>query len=294
MIKPGLDWKKISIAITLLVFTRGVFVLCVLPPFEGWDEYQHIAYMVYLREQRDLPAFGKAKVPDSMPAMLRRYPHPALANNQHWRWGTKTYQTFWDQTKNPAVDDSAKLPIYQAQQGPLYYVVALPVWIIASKLGELAQIYSLRLLNVLFLAAAVFIFLQTIARSIPNLRHRLIVAILVGTYPLYVITAARVTNCALSILFGSAALYYIVRAIEKKPPFRYLTLAACCVGLGILAKATMMTMIPVLIVGVVICAYRHKLNVRASVKTLAACIGIVFLSWRRFSSATIEPVAWLI
>ena len=276
MSKPGLDWKKISIAITLLVLTRGIFVLCVLPPFEGWDEYQHIAYMVYLREQRDLPSFGKAKVPDSVPEMMRRYPHSAVANTQHWRWGTKSYDAFWDETKNPPVNASHKLPLYQAQQGPLYYVVALPVWIIFSKLGELAQIYALRLLNVLFLAAAVFIFLQTLARSIPNLRHRLIVALLVGTYPLYVITAARVTNCALSILFGAAALYYIVRAIEKRP-FRYLTLAACCVGLGILAKATMVTMIPVLMAGIVICAYRHKLNARATVKALAACVGILFL-----------------
>ena len=276
MPKPGLDWKKISIAITLLVLTRGIFVLCVLPPFEGWDEYQHIAYMAYLREQRELPSFGKTKVPDSVPEMMRRYPHSALANNQHWRWGTKTYDTFWDETKNPNVDTSHKIPLYQAQQGPLYYVVALPVWIISSKLGELAQIYALRLLNVLFLAAAVFIFLQTLAHSVPNLRHRLIVALLVGTYPLYLITAARVTNCALSILFGAATLYYIVRAIEKRP-FRYLTLAACFVGMGILAKATVVTMIPVLMAGIAICAYRHKLNASASAKVLAACVGILVL-----------------
>lgn len=276
MSKPGLNWKKISIAIALLVLTRGVFVLCVLPPFEGWDEYQHIAYIVYLREHRELPSFGKSKVPDSMAGMMRPYPHSSLANPQHWLWGTKPYDTFWDETQNETVYVPHQVPLYEAQQGPLYYVVALPFWIVFSKLGDLAAIYALRLLNVLFLAAAVFIFLQTLARSIPNLRHRLIIALLVATYPLYLITAARVTNCALSILFGALTLYYIVSAIEKRP-FRHLTLAACCLGLGILAKATMLTMIPVLIAGILICAYRHKLSARASIKALAVCVGILLM-----------------
>ena len=271
-----LEWKRISIAIALLVLVRGVFLLCVLPPFEGWDEYQHIAYIVYLRENRELPAYGKSTVPPSMAGMLRRYPHASLDNQQTWRWGTKTYDTFWDQTQNETVNSQPQTPLYEAQQGPLYYVVALPFWIIFSRLGELAPIYALRLINVLFLAAAVFIFLQTLAKSIPNLRHRLIIALLVATYPLYLITAARVSNCSLSILFGALTLYYLISAIRKRP-LRYFTLATCCLGLGILAKATMLTMIPVVFVGVLFCAYRHKFSLRTSLKTLAACAGILLL-----------------
>ena len=275
MSRPASDWKKISIAIVLLVLVRGVFLLSVLPPFEGWDEYQHIAYIVYLRQHHELPSF-RSRVPNLMPEMLRRYPHPDLAYQQHWRWGTKPYNTFWDETANKTVDDTFQIPLYEAQQGPLYYVVALPFWIIFSRLGELAPIYALRLINVLFLAAAVFIFLQTLAKSIPNLRHRLIIALLVATYPLYLITAARVSNCSLSILFGALTLYYIVSAIRERP-LRYFTLATCCLGLGILAKATMLTMVPVLFIGGVFCAYRHKFNVRTSLKTLAVCAGILLV-----------------
>jgi hypothetical protein len=27
---------------------RAPLYLCVFPPFEGWDEYQHLAYIVHL------------------------------------------------------------------------------------------------------------------------------------------------------------------------------------------------------------------------------------------------------
>src|SRR5216684_8021753 len=66
------QWKKICLALTLLIVARGVFVLCVLPPFEGWDEYQHIAYIVYIKEQREIPRFGHSTVPRSMNEMLQR------------------------------------------------------------------------------------------------------------------------------------------------------------------------------------------------------------------------------
>ncbi len=275
MSRSAPDWKKISIAIVLLVLVRGVLLLSVLPPFEGWDEYQHIAYIVYLREHHEMPSF-RTTVPNSMAEMLRRYPHPELAYQQHWRWGTKPYNTFWDETPTQTVDGASQIPLYESQQGPLYYLVALPFWIIFSSLGDLAAIYALRLINLLFLAAAVFIFLQTLAKSVPNLRHRLIVALLVATYPLYLIAAARVSNCALSILFGALTLYCIVSAIKERP-FRYLTLATCCLGLGILAKATMLTMVPVVFIGGLFCAYRHKLNLRTSLKTLAVCAGLLLL-----------------
>jgi 4-amino-4-deoxy-L-arabinose transferase-like glycosyltransferase len=276
MSNPAPDWKKISIALVLLVLVRGVFLLSVLPPFEGWDEYQHIAYIVYLRENRALPSYGVSKVPHSMAEMLRRYPHSDWDYQQSLGWGTMKYDTFWTQTQKPTIDDQSPIQLYEAQQGPLYYVVALPFWIAFSSLGDLAGIYALRLLNVLFLAAAVFIFLQMLAKCIPNLRHKLIIGLLVATYPLYLITAARVTDCALSILFGSLTLYFVISALKEKP-LRHLTLATCCLGLGILAKATMFTMIPVVFAGVPICAYRRQLSGRTLLKALAACVGLMLI-----------------
>ena len=107
-----------------------MFVLSVLPPFEGWDEYQHIAYIVYLKEEKALPRFGTSTVPRSMIEMLQRYPHSNFDNEQNSRWGTRTYKDFWTVESNEIRNDQRDIGLYQAQQAPLYYLVALPFWLI--------------------------------------------------------------------------------------------------------------------------------------------------------------------
>ncbi|MDQ5846414.1 MAG: glycosyltransferase family 39 protein [Acidobacteriota bacterium] len=273
----ALPWKKITIALTLLIIARGVFVLCVLPPFEGWDEYQHIAYIVYIKEQREIPRYGDSTVPSSMKDMLQRYPHPEYdsAQTAPGRWGTKTYNEFWMSQRN---DDSAKdvdpTRLYEGQQMPLYYLLAVPLWSLFSGVSYLAGIYALRLINVLLVAAAVFIFLRTLEICIANVAHRLIIGLLVATAPMYLINAARISSDALTILFGSLTLYFTIAALRKNP-FRFLALASSFLALGILSKATMCMMAPVVLTGIVICVYQRRLSY--PFRTLAACALIVIV-----------------
>jgi hypothetical protein len=43
-------WVFSSLLAAVFVL-RGIFLLAVLPPFEGWDEYQHLAFIAFLSEQ---------------------------------------------------------------------------------------------------------------------------------------------------------------------------------------------------------------------------------------------------
>ncbi len=51
----GASWRAIRRLLTALVLARGVMLMCVLPPLEGWDEYQHVAYV---HSMRDRPTAG--------------------------------------------------------------------------------------------------------------------------------------------------------------------------------------------------------------------------------------------
>jgi len=271
----ALPWKKITIALTLLIIARGILLLCVLPPFEGWDEYQHIAYIVYIKEQREIPRFGYSTVPQSMKEMLQQYPHAPYDYAQTGDtqgWGTKTYDEFWISEHNDIVKDVDPVPLYEGQQMPLYYLLALPFWTLFSSVSYLAGIYALRLINVLLLAAAVFIFLRTLQTCIDNVTHRLVIGLLVATAPMYLINAARISCDALAILFGSLTLYFTIAALRKNP-FRSLALASSFLALGILSKATMCMMVPVVLTGIVICGYQRRVS--SPVKTFAACALIV-------------------
>ena len=269
----SLQWKKICLALTMLIIARGVFVLCVLPPFEGWDEYQHIAYIVYIKEQREIPRFGYSTVPSSMNEMLQRYPHAQYDIDQT---GAETYNEFWAIPHNDTVRDFHPVTLYEGQQMPLYYLLALPFWTLFSSISTLAGIYALRLINVLLLAAAFFIFLQTLQACILSVKHRLVIGLLVAVAPMYLVNGARISNDALAILFGSLTLYFTIVAIRKTPS-RSLSFASGFLALGILAKATMCMMVPVVFTGVLVCAYPRKLNFL--VKTLATCalIGVALL-----------------
>jgi hypothetical protein len=232
--------------------------------------------MVYIREQREIPRYGYSTVPLSMQDMLQRYPHAPYdsAQTAPGRWGTKTYDEFWSSQHN---DDMGKdvdpVQLYEGQQMPLYYLLALPFWTLFSGLSYLAGIYALRLMNVFLLAAAVFIFLRTLQMCIPKVTHRLVIGLLVASAPMYLTNAARISSDALAILFGSLTLYFTVAALRKKTS-RSLSLASCFLALGILSKATMCMMVPVVFTGIIICWYQRKLS--SPVKNLAACSLIAF------------------
>lgn len=271
-------WKKICLALVLLIIARGILVLCVLPPLEGWDEYQHIAYMVHIKEQRELPRFGQSTVPRSMKDMMVRYPHPNY-DYEHTGplgWGTKPYDGFWTSEPEVVAQEPKPITLYEGQQMPLYYLLALPLWTLFSGVSYLTGIYTLRLINVLLLAAAVFIFLLTLQMCIARLKHRIAIGLLVALAPMYLVNAARISNDALAVFFGSLTLYFTVAALRKEP-FRCFALASVFLALGILSKATMCMMGPVLLIGMVICFYQRRLT--SPIKTVVACllIGILML-----------------
>ena len=60
---------------------RGLSLGAVQMPFEGWDEYQHIAVAQFVFENGSMPRLSDT-VPASMWDFLRRHPHPDLSARQ--------------------------------------------------------------------------------------------------------------------------------------------------------------------------------------------------------------------
>jgi 4-amino-4-deoxy-L-arabinose transferase-like glycosyltransferase len=270
-------WKRICLATAALVLVRGILVLCVLPPFEGWDEFSHVSYVVYIKEQKQLPILGSSNTPESMAGMLASYPHPWGDWTQTGTngWGSRTYDSFWHpQAGNPV--PRRPVALYEAAQPPLYYLIVVPVWIVCSHWGDLAAIYGLRVVNVLFLALSGFVFLQALGKCIPKLKHRMMIGLLVGSYPIFVITGARVSNDALAIMFTSLAFYSMVSAIaEKGRSYRALLTASVWLALGVLTKVSVLIMAPPLVICIAICWYEERMGILTALKTLAICSAIM-------------------
>ncbi|MBK8271170.1 MAG: phospholipid carrier-dependent glycosyltransferase [Planctomycetes bacterium] len=228
-----------------LFIVRGLFELSILPPFEGWDEYQHIAFIQFYNENGREPVLGESLVPRSLYPELVRFPHPPFGAEQVRRIGALSYEQFWAAKEPPSVLPRARdLPLYQAQQPPLYYKLVAPfhTWLM-DRGGILASVTGLRLLNILFGAAAVAIAAASIGRILKPGPHRYIVGLLIATQPLYLINCTRVANDALAVLLGTIATACLLNQNNRRWWPR-MGVGGLALGGAILAKTNLLGLMP--------------------------------------------------
>ncbi|RIK63652.1 MAG: hypothetical protein DCC65_15555 [Planctomycetota bacterium] len=231
-------WRRFCGLVVLLYLARGVFLLCVLPPFEGWDEYQHLACIVHVVEHGQSPAPGEgAAVPRSMYPGIVRYPHSALGVEQLGALGALPYEAYWERGASQVRPDAPAIALYQAQHGPLYYrAMAMLVRPLLCGDDPLAVISGLRLINVLLGAAAVGLFLLAIGHLTRDAPDRYMAALLVAVQPIFLLNTARVANDALAVFLGTAALCLILLG-GRKSWWRVTAASGVIVGLAVLAKS---------------------------------------------------------
>lgn len=121
-----LDARAFAVLLLLLFVLRGIQMQCLYPPLEGYDEYQHIAYLVFLNENHHPPVYGQDVVPPSLYADLVANPHCDYDYQQTKRIGTRSYTDFYNQPA--AQPGNAAIKLYQAQHPPLYYELVAPVF----------------------------------------------------------------------------------------------------------------------------------------------------------------------
>lgn len=230
----------------MLFIARGVFLLCVLPPLEGWDEYQHVAYIAYLDENGEPPVLSdECTVPRSMYPALVALPHAGFGIEQLGRIGARDYEDFWSADLKPQVrPDAPDIPLYQAQHAPLYYRLALPVYRASGRAGDLLSVISsLRLVNLLLGAVSLAVALAAIGFVVRDGRPRFVIGILVALQPMFLLNSARVANDALGVLLGTLAIAWLLLMSKRNILFAAAG-GGLLVGAAILAKSVNIALIP--------------------------------------------------
>lgn len=242
---PG-KWGLFIALCVLLFCLRSVFVLSVYPPLEGWDEYQHIAYVEYLLEKGESPVFNHDNyVPTLLHEELVKLPHSTNAVDQLQFIGGVSYEDFWLLDEPPkAIEGAPRIRLYQAQHSSLYYRLVAPVYAWSKgRWGFLAAVTTLRAINVLFGAAAIAIALWAIGRLIRQGPFRYLVGLLIALQPLFLLNCARVANDAPAVLFGTAAVAMML-LLTTRPTIRASILLGLLLGVGILFKTINLGLLP--------------------------------------------------
>ena len=301
-------WLWFRMILTSLVLCRGLVLLCVIPPFEAWDEYQHVAYLAYMAETGHRPLLGQANVPVALLSKLSSFPESQSALRQLSGWGVVDYATYWSRASRgerpaPAAPTPPPVPLYQAQHGPLYYRLATPLFSLLGGVADLRlTIGGLRLVNLLLTAASVWIALGLVNRLVRDVRLAALCGLLIATQPLFLTNGVRVANDALGVFLATASVAAAMN-LKRSHLVRSAFGLGALVGLAVLAKTVNLGLLPFVAACWIVAIYRDGRGDRASRRTilasaLALLIGFVIVTqsefranWQQFGSPTVMQEA---
>lgn len=250
----------------LLVVIRGVNLSVSLPPFEGWDEYQHLSVAEFVHLNNAMPV-RQDRLPDSVLPFLKAFPHPDDSAKQLNGLAAINYSgAVWD---NPsaswrsavAEDESKNIPttLYQSQHGPLYYQF---LSIIKQLFGvDDFNRWSLwaRLINVFLCTIAVACWIQIFFQTMKadSVRYPLMIVTLLAVNPLLIYNASRVANDSMASAFACLALMlyfqfkntcYKLRDVHAKEII-WCGVIGLLIGCAVLTKANAIVVAPVIAIG---------------------------------------------
>jgi hypothetical protein len=245
-----LRWSTLRLALVGLFFARGIALLCVIPPFSGWDEYQHFAYVEHLANTGARPVLGETSVSDSVLRGVLRYPAPRHAVEQLADIGVVDYEAYWRLAEAPRYSPPARpIDLYESQHDPLGYAWMVPIFRLAGGSDRAGRSLAvLRFANLLLASLAIWIILGCLARRIRDPVDALGVGLLVALHPLIGVNAARVANDPLGFLLGTAVIAALLDGVVGSLRGYALRSAAIGVGIGlaIRAKALNLPLVPFL------------------------------------------------
>jgi len=237
--KPG----RFLLLLAAIFIVRGIALQGLYPPFEGFDEYQHIAYIQYFVENHTLPVYGRSKVSVSFYDDIVANPHPDFSYHQTACIGALSYKQFY--TGRPVPSRQPLIDLYQAQHPPLYYAVMAPLYAVArSVLGFRATVYLLKCINICAAALALVLLLYPIRRMLADDALSRLFCIAAAASPLFMVYVARVANDAFALMFAGAAFVLVLRAVDNRLPHFDAGLAGLCAGLAVLSKLNALVVLP--------------------------------------------------
>jgi hypothetical protein len=250
--------KKLLYVVWLCFVLRSVFYCTVFPMWEGFDEYSHFAVIQHIFFHRDIPDARTANSSRETAGSLVLVPVPWLIHdNDH---GLLSYEGYWRLPRTERVDRiqkletlpsawaaedaDPKLPLYEAQQPPLYYWLLMPFYWILKSAPLPTRVWALRCLTALVASLVIPVGFATAQRVLSNDGAALGTALVIASMPQLMIDACRISNEGLSIAVGSVAILVAVRLYDSKPSIAMGGLLGLSLGATLLTKAYFLALLP--------------------------------------------------
>jgi hypothetical protein len=237
----------------IFVLIRGLNLSLIQLPFEGWDEYQHLAVAEYIHLNGAFPNKG-ALVPESMNKFLLSHPHPDFSAKSLSGIGAINYKgKAWDRNSKSWVDakidkSEYQTKIYQWQHGPLYYHLLSSLRYLINDLSYESWSDAGRILNVIFAAFTILLWLSILRTytSGPDEYLVYLTGLMVASNSLYAFNYAHIANDSLAILLFTLALYMFhkLNFTGVRNDYFYVVIIGIVIGLSVITKTTAIVLLP--------------------------------------------------
>jgi hypothetical protein len=247
-----------------LVVCRGLVLLCVLPPFEGWDEYQHVGFVAHVAETGRRAVLNETVVPPTLITAAVQFPQPRSALEQIGRLGAVDYATYWARREPPV------------RQAPAF-------WALGGVADLRTSVGGLRLGNLLLTAAAVAVVFVAIGRVVRSPRDAALIGLVIASQPLLLFNGVRVASDALGVLLAAVVVSWGLRLDRRRLLVGSAGLGLLT-GLAILTKAVNFGLIPFVAFCMLLVVVRDRPSLRRSALAgLLLALGVVAVTqfeWR--------------
>ncbi|GBC91973.1 hypothetical protein HRbin15_00434 [bacterium HR15] len=219
----------------LLLATFGLIAMVyalLVPPFELPDEPDHLAYVNFLAQRGELP-----NQYDPTRAVLREGHQPPL----YYALGALLVRLTQPDHRVDVRPAPHRPPDPSAPEHiPIFHHVDIPIFLTeADRVG----FYLLRLMSVLMAILNVAVALRLFERVLKEKAHEIMAGLLLIGLPQFAFISAGITNDNLANLMGTLTLYGLIRLLESPESMRTHVGSGIALGLGLLAKKSLLTLL---------------------------------------------------
>jgi hypothetical protein len=293
-VKPRLRRASPLVAVIWLCFTaKLVFYASAMPVWEGYDESSHFDFVEYLATVGRLPdvrfATGSRAVADSLrlapvPWTLRGERPGEISQDEFWRLPLPERMARVSEVRairGDSVPDRERrgLPLYEAQQPPLAYLVLLPVFLAFRHSSLLTQSWALRIAGSLIASAVIPVAFLVGRRVFRNDWRAAGLAGVIAALPELPLLIGHAGNEPLSLLAGAACVYLLVGSTSTDTPLLWSFMTGLFLGCALLTKAYFLALIPpALVIGLVM--WRRKRDLRRIIAlALPPVVAVLMAGW---------------
>jgi len=251
------DGMKIRLVVvfSLLVLIRGVIYAALIPPWQGPDEPQHFEYVRLLYETRRWAGLGDVSpiLEEHIIQSMYTFDFPQLAPGIFDEQNPpRTFQEVWGQY---GTDTRLGSP-------SLYHIMAASLQPFASD-DLVGQMYLARFVSVVLGIGTVVLAFLALKEVFPHDPFMFIgVPTFVTFLPMYSYIRGVVNSDNLATLFGALAIYVLVLGFTRRRFWTCWGAALALSCLGMLAKKTVLFLIPLTLTAIPVHLGYHKLSRR--------------------------------